>query len=175
MPEGPDRQMILDLFAMSKQGVGFGSWQPGNRSGALKIRASIESGGILVKGVSLFLNCRIDQPDELVSAGLTIETAYGPKCFARVDWRSRAAHFNQKKICGDLQFVDAGKTHVHRPDLYKEGVEPMEYLRQNLPAAVSLDPAPGTFSELLDMAGRILSVNNLTEVEEPQWQPRLLT
>ncbi len=160
------------MFAKAKRVVGIGSWQSGNRDGALEIRASLENQGILISGVSLFLTCREDRPDEMVSIGLTIETPFRPKCFARVDWR-QAPHVNQSALCGDLQFIDAGRTHVHRPDLYGENVEPIEYLKQNLPAAVSLDPVPGSFADLLDTAGTLLNVDNLTEVQTPPWEPRL--
>ena len=160
------------MFAKAKRAVGIDGWQSGNRNGALEIRAALENRGILISGVSLFLRCRKDRPDEMVSIGLTIETSYGPKCFARVDWR-QAPHVNQSALCGHLLHVDAGRTHIHRPDLYGETVEPIEYLKQNLPAAVSLDPVPGSFGDLLDTAGTLLNVDNLTEVQTPPWEPRL--
>ena len=126
-----------------------------------------------MRGIDLYLKCFEDRPDELISVGLTIETSIGPKCFARVDWRG-TSHPNTHQLCGYLQFVDAGRTHFHNPDLCPPNDDPMAHIRENLPIAVAIEPAPQNLEALLHRCASILNVTNLAEATPPQWQPRTL-
>lgn len=126
-----------------------------------------------MRGVTLFLKCYEDRPDEMVSIGLTIETSIGPKCFARIDWRG-TCHLNTHHLCGDLQFINAGRTHFHNPELCPLGDDPMAHIRENLPVAAAIEPSPQNLEALLDRCANILNVTNLNEVVPPRWQPSAL-
>lgn len=150
-----------------------GSWKPTSRPRAVEIRSALQSGNIVMRGVGLFLKCFEDRPDESVSVGLTIETSIGPKCFARIDWRG-GSHPNTHILCDDLQFIDAGRTHFHNPELCPPDDDPMAHIRENLPIAAAIEPAPRNFEALLDRCASILNVTNLAEATPPRWQSRTL-
>ena len=126
-----------------------------------------------MRGIGLYLKCFEDRPDEFVSVGLTIETSVGPKCFARIDWRG-TGHPNTHQLCGDLQFIDAGRTHFHNPDLCPPDDDPMAHIRENLPIAAAIEPAPRNLEALLDRCASILNVTNLAEATLPRWQSHTL-
>ncbi len=176
MPNDPTYEELRQVLQAEKAVVMLGPWRPTsrtqatNRLRAMEIRSPLQADNIVIRGAGLYLKCFEDRPDEQVSIGLTIETSTGPKCFARVDWRATSGHPNAHRLCGDLQHVDAGRTHFHNPDLCPLDDDPMDHIRANLPIAVAIEPAPRNFEALLDRCANILNVTNLTEVTPPRWQ-----
>lgn len=135
--------------------------------------ASLENNEGLIQNVSFNARCSARMPDELVRLMLlTIDTTGKERCFARVEWRS-SPHDNLKAVCGDLQGVSAGRSHYHDPCLHRHLSLEQFFGGDDLPIAVSLDPQPETYRELLEIAARLLHIENLREIEEPPWQPLL--
>jgi hypothetical protein len=126
----------------------------------------------VLRGLALYLQCIRDLPDEQVSIGLTVETSIGPKCFARVDWRAVSGHPNAHGLCGSLQFIDAGRTHFHNPELCTTTDNVMDHIRENLPIAAAIERPPKNFEALVQRCASILRVVNLTEAPTPTWQLR---
>jgi hypothetical protein len=96
-----------------------------------------------------------------------------PCAFARIDINGQQ-HINRHAICGDLQFEDAGGTHFHDTllhcDLDIDQLFGPDFA--NLPVARPISDMPSDFSKAMEKCGEMLHIENLTEIEEPQWQPR---
>jgi len=173
LPNDPTHEELKRVLQVKKEAVTLGPWRSTSRERAVEIRSALLAGNIVMRGIGLYLKCFEDRPDEMVSIGLTIETSIGPKCFARVDWRG-TSHPNTHRLCGDLQFVDAGRTHFHNPALCSPGDDPMDHIQENLPIAVAIESRLLNFEALLDRCASILNVTNLAEVTPPKWQSRIL-
>jgi hypothetical protein len=165
----PSSSDVFDLLRQRKK-VALGTSWVTTRNGSLEFRAALTDGQIALEGVSLFMNCLKVRPDEQVTVGLTIEGARKPYCCARVDWREITSHPNANALCGDLQFVDAGRTHFHNPELIPNDERFIEHLKANLPIAVAINTPIRSFSDLVDCCKRLLNIENLEEIPSPPWQ-----
>lgn len=91
---------------------------------------------------------------------------------ARIDINGQR-HENRLAVCGEMQFADAGCTHFHDTKLHI-GI-PIEQLfsgNWDLPIARPIGDMPKDFCKAMEKCGELLHIENLKEVEEPQWQPR---
>lgn len=172
MPKDPTHADLQTALDMDKEAIFSGNWVTQPKS-SLIIRVALKNQDVVIQGINLFVKCNQKRPDEQVSLGLTIEGASKPYCFARVDWRAAGSHPNTSALCGDYFLFDAGRTHYHNPKLIPSEADVMEHLTSNLPIAISVEPQPKNFADLMRSCAKLLHVNNLTEIPIPPWQPEL--
>ena len=169
VPNDPTHPQVREALAAQKSAITLGPWRPTNRPPAIEIRSALLAHGVVMQGLELYLKCSEERPEERVSIGLSIETSIGPRCFARVDWRG-TDHPNSSKMCGDFQFVPAGRTHFHNPTLWPLEDDPLDHIKDNLPIALAIEEPPQNFRALLQRCASILNVTNLAEATPPRWQ-----
>lgn len=51
-------------------------------------------------------------------------------------------------------------------------IEELFFSGWDLPVARPIDEMPEDFTGAMVKCGRLLNIDNLTEIEEPQWQPK---
>jgi len=140
----------------------------------LRLRASLQDEAAAIRGVSIEIGCNIEGFDLPVRVVLLAEVKNKPRAMARIDING-SRHENLKAICGDLQFLDAGLTHFHDPRLHRGlTIEQLFNGDWDLPVARQIDDMPEKFPEAMEKCGELLHIENLREIEEPQWQPKLL-
>lgn len=93
---------------------------------------------------------------------------------ARIDING-SRHENRHVICGDWHLMDAGGTHFH-DTLLHSGLEIEKLFNGiwDLPVARPIGDMPKDFSGAMEKCGELLHIENLNEIEEPQWQPKRL-
>jgi hypothetical protein len=139
----------------------------------LTLRASLSDGVATIQGVSLRAGCTLEGFDLPFHVTLLAEFGGKPRAFARIDINGQR-HENRLAVCESMQFMDAGRTHFHDTRLHSS-VEIGVLFGGNvgdLPVARPLGDMPNKFSEVMEKCGELLHIVNLTEIEEPQWQPR---
>lgn len=144
--------------------------QKGQRG--LKLRTSFRGEGASILGTALEIVC---QPDgfELRSKVVMLAEIKGkPRAVARIDING-SKHENPLAICGEWQHLDAGHTHFHDLNLHKDlSLDELFGRSLDLPVARPLHDFPRDFREAMEKCGELLHIENLSEVEEPQWQPK---
>lgn len=152
------------------------SWTPPNADVGQRrstIRASLTDGRSTIQGIGLRMECNPEGFALPVAVVLTAEYKGRPRAIARVDINGQK-HENRHAVCGSLQFTDAGVTHFHDTSLHAH-IEISELLGGSLgdlPIARPIGDMPEDFSKAMEKCGELLHISNLTEIEEPQWQPR---
>lgn len=129
---------------------------------------------VITQGITFCIVCQPEFPEEQVAIVLMVEIGLKPRPFARIDWRGQA-HENRRVECGDLQYLDAGRTHFHDPRLHRHMT--MDQLfsgNLDLPVATKIDPEPNSFQDLTAVASQLLNIHNLPQVPVPPWSPRAL-
>jgi hypothetical protein len=144
------------------------------KNNGLRLSVPLIADGVVLRGINLVANCTEDRPDEKVSILLTTEIkGRKPAAFARYDWKG-PPHVNTTAWSGDLQHVDVGPTHFHDTALHQHISRDVLFSgRHNLPIARKIDPAPGSFAELLADATKLLYIEDLIRIPTPPWQPPL--
>lgn len=147
---------------------------PNPKSGerVLTIKGSLSDGTATILGVSLRAKCSPEGFSWPSSILLTADYKGKPRVMARVDING-LRHQNRHAVCGNLQHVDAGTTHFHDTRLHR--AIPIDELFSeiwNLPVASPIGDMPEDFSQAMEKCGELLHIDNLTMIEEPQWQPR---
>lgn len=95
-----------------------------------------------------------------------------PRAMARIDING-SRHVNRHAICQEWLNCDAGRTHFHDTQLHLGmSIEELFFSGWDLPVARPIDDMPEDFTEAMAECGKLLNIDNLTEIEEPQWQPR---
>jgi hypothetical protein len=138
----------------------------------LRITASLWDGVAALQGVTLRFACSSEGFDLPTHISLLVEYRGKPRAAARIDING-GPHPNSHAVCQDLQFLDAGKTHFHDTRLHL-GI-PIDRLfsgEWDLPVARPISDMPQDFSKAMEKCGELLHIGNMTEIEEPQWQPR---
>jgi hypothetical protein len=139
----------------------------------LTLKASLWDGTAAIQGVSFSASCSPEGFDLPVHVTLLAEFKGKPRAIARVDINGQR-HGNRHAVCASLQFSDAGVTHFHDTRLH-ENIEISLLLSGSLgdlPIARPIGDMPEDFSKAMEKCGELLHIGNLTEIEEPQWQPR---
>lgn len=145
-----------------------GDWRRVNET--LRMTAALEADGAILQGVTFWANCMAQKPDEKLALMLMAETRLKPRAFARVDWRG-PEHQNNEKICGDLRFLNASRTHFHDTVLHQHiEIEEIFSEKYDLPIAVAIQPEPYSFMGLLEIAADLLHIENLTGIQTPSWE-----
>lgn len=125
-----------------------------------------------MQGVSLRIGCSPEGAELPLHLSLLAEYGRKPHAFARIDLNG-SRHPNAHAVCGSMQFVDAGKTHFHDTRLHLGmPIDKLFNSDWDLPIAQPIGDIPDNFLKLMEKCGEMLHIENLTEVEEPQWQPR---
>ncbi len=151
-----------------------GPWLPPGKHGqrGLKMKTSLRDESAALRGITLEIGCSTEGFDLPVSVVLMAEFKNKPRAMARIDLNGQR-HENRLSICGEWQFQDAGRTHFH--DTRQHLGIPIEQLfsgNWDLPVAQPIGDMPKDFSKAMEKCGELLHIENLDEVEEPQWQPR---
>jgi len=142
----------------------------GQRS--LRLKATLRDETAAIRGVSLEIGCNIEGFDLPIRVVLLAEVKNKPRAMARIDING-SRHENLYAICGDAQFSDAGQTHFHDTWLHRGlTIEQLFNGDWDLPVARQIDDMPRKFSEAMEKCGELLHIGNLSEIEEPQWQPK---
>ena len=139
------------------------------------IRASLSDGRSTIQGVGLRIECNLEGFELPFAVVLTADYKGRPHAIARVDINGQR-HENRHAVCASLQFSDAGSTHFHDTILHTR-IEISLLLGGSLgdlPIARPIGDMPEDFSKAMEKCGELLHIGNLTEIEEPQWQPRQL-
>lgn len=169
MARDPSASDLARILRLSKTAVLGSSWVA-RPQGTLELHSALMDDGIVLEGVSIFVRCHKNRPDEQVTVGLVIEGARKPYCLARIDWRASSGHPNTHVLCGAYRFLEAGRTHFHNPELIPHESDVLTHLQENLPIAVKIETSLRTFEDVLGCSSRLLNVENLEEVSTPPWQ-----
>ena len=139
----------------------------------LTLRASFWDGKATIQGLGLRALCYPEGIELRMSLVLLAEFDSKSRALARIDING-SRHENRHAVCGTMQFVDAGHTHFHDPLLHSHiNIEDLLNHRfGDLPVARPISDMPEEFSKMMEKCGRMLHIENMTEIEEPQWQPR---
>jgi len=151
------------------------SWVNAGKNGqrGLKLKAALRDDYATIGGVTLELGCHVEGfhlPSRVV---MMAEIGNKPRAMARIDING-SRHENRYAICGEWQFLDAGMTHFHDTRLHL-GIafsELFDGTYGDLPVARPIDNISENFLVALEKCGELLNIDNLGEIEEPQWQPR---
>ena len=138
-----------------------------------KLKSALLADGATIQGVTLEIGCAMEGfslPSHVV---LMAEINKKARAMARVDING-SPHPNLRAVCGEFQLVDAGTTHFHDTRLHAALTiaELFNDPRLDLPIARPINDMPKEFSKAMEKCGELLHIDNLGEVEEPQWQPR---
>lgn len=150
-----------------------GDWvrSPHKNSTKLTLFCAVVIGGVVVPGVRVQINALREYPDKDV----TIQLEFGsvirtriPIC--RCDWRPFRTHSNGNLGPQDLRHIDL-ETHWHPFDLNAESIGHDAFAPDDsLPLALPILPEPGTVEEALLIAGKLLNIENTSEIPVPPWQ-----
>ncbi len=147
--------------------------KPGERG--FKIKSALNADSATLAGVSVEIRCQSEGFELPSTVVLMAEINTKPRAIARIDING-SLHENLKAVCGDWQNKPAGRTHFHDTRLHR--LIPLEELfdgtHGDLPVARPIDDMPSEFSKAMEKCGKLLHIEDLGEVEEPQWQPRQL-
>lgn len=132
--------------------------------------AALDVDGVTVEGLELRGGAGQALPDRAVRFQLQYHPARGPCVpLCRVEWRPLAPHTNPNKGPEHLRLLKVDGTHIHGfENNYLEGEGRM--ISGNLPLAEVLNPDPKSFQELLDVAGKLLRINGMEQIEPPPWR-----
>lgn len=160
--------MVAALEA-EKRLVATTRWKPADRKDTLS--AGLEIEGVIEEGISFLGRCKPDQPDKDVTFLLMAETTAKPRAFARIDWRGTRHDNTNKRLCGELWGVSAGRTHFHdtRLHLHLDYETLFRTEKVDLPKATEIVPEPSSFRQLCEISGILLNITNLRELPEPSW------
>lgn len=139
----------------------------------LTLRGSLSDGNVTLQGVGLRIVCSQESLSLPISIVLIVQFKSKQRAIARIDMNSQR-HENRHAVCGDLQFLDAGNTHFHDTVLHRQITIDRLFSGEvgDLPIARPLSNMPEEFSKVMEKCGELLHIDNLTEIEEPQWQRR---
>jgi hypothetical protein len=150
-------------------------WVEPEKSGqrGLKLKSSLQSQSAALRGVTLEVGCHNESFELPSRVVLMVEFKGRSHAMARIDING-SRHENPKAICGEWQHVDAGLTHFHDTRLHRDIpiAEMFSDKYPNLPVARPINDMPNDFSKAMEKCGELLHIENLGEIEEPQWQPR---
>lgn len=138
----------------------------------LKLQTSLRDDTASLQGVKLEIGCSSEGFDLPVRVVLLAEINKKARAIARIDING-SMHQNRPAICGESQFMDAGRTHFHDTRMHR--TIPIAELfngSYDLPIARPIDDMPEDFTKAMEKCGELLHIENLVEIEEPQWQPR---
>ena len=146
--------------------------KPGQRG--FKLRASLGDGASALRGVGLEIGCHVESFRLPAHITLLAEFKSRARAMARIDIKG-SPHENRHAVCRSWQFVSAGRTHFHDTALHVAlTIEQLFSGDWDLPVARPIDDMPEDFSGAMERCGELLHIENLREVEEPQWQPQQL-
>lgn len=152
------------------------TWDEPRKNGGrgFVMKASLRDSVAALQGVGFEIRCSADGFDLPSHIVLKAEYKNKPHCFARIDINA-SLHVNTKSVCGDLQFIDAGRTHFHDTRLHRDlTLNELFNAEWDLPVARPLENMPNDFLKVMEICGKLLHIENLTEVEEPSWPPKRL-
>lgn len=169
---------VEDLIAVlerPKRLLSVGSWIAPNRHGQrrLTFRGPLGEKSAALQGISLQIACDAEGFSLPTSVVLLAEINRKPRAIARIDING-TRHENKLKICGDWQHVDAGYTHFHDTRLHRDIpiAEMFSDKYPDLPVARPINDMPNDFSKAMEKCEELMHIENLGEIEEPQWQSR---
>ncbi len=140
-----------------------------------KLKTALVSDSATLAGVTMEVRCRSEGFELPSTIVLMAEIRTKSRAIARIDING-PPHSNAKDVCGELRHNDAGPTHFHDTRLHR--MIPFEALFDgtygDLPIARPIDDMPSEFSKAMEKCGNLLHIEDLGEVEEPQWQPKQL-
>lgn len=169
---------VEDLIAVlerRKRLLFVSSWVAPSANGQrrLSFRGPLGEKSAALQGISLQIACDAEGFSLPTSVVLLAEINRKPRAIARIDING-TRHQNKLKICGDWQHLDAGHTHFHDTRLHRD--IPIDEMFSDkypdLPVARPISDMPEDFSKAMEKCGELLHIENLGEIEEPQWQPR---
>jgi hypothetical protein len=167
---------LVEVLLRPKKLLIINTWSGPTQNGqrGLRMKAALQDVSGVIRGLSLEIRCHVEGFDRPVSVALLAEYMQRPRAMARIDI-SGSRHENRHPICGEWQFRDAGVTHFHDTVLH-EALDIRELFGGglDLPVARPLGDMSQDFREAMEECGKLLHIDGLSEVEEPQWQPRQL-
>jgi hypothetical protein len=161
-------EVLCRCLASPKRLSGVLDWKHVNSS--VRIGTAIEVRGIISEGLSFRATAIKELPDERVAIVLLIDVDRKPRPFARIDWRGNI-HANNHRMCDRHQFLNAGRTHFHDPNLHLHlSISDIFGPHVDLPIATPITPEPTNFLELIEISGQLLHIENLSNMPVPPWQ-----
>jgi hypothetical protein len=150
-------------------------WVEPEKSGqrGLKLKAPLQSESAALRGVTLEVGCHNESFELPSRVVLMVEFKGRSRAMARIDING-SKHENPKAICGEWHQKDAGRTHFHDTRLHNsiQIADLLSGTYGDLPVARPINDMPNEFSKAMEKCGELLHIENLGEIEEPQWQPR---
>jgi len=145
-----------------------------NGQRGLKLKASLRDETAALRGVAIEIGCSAEGFDLPIHVVLLADFRNKPRAMARIDING-PTHVNRYAICAEWLHQDAGATHFHDTRLHRKlTVEELFSGNWDLPVARPLGDIPKDFCDAMEKCGELLHIENLSEIEEPQWQPRRL-
>lgn len=161
---------LRDMLLAPKRLIKPHGWK--TKRAMLVMASAIEIDGIGAQGIEFLASCNSEREEEQVSFILLASIGLKLMPFARVDWRGQP-HSNKEGATEEHRFKDAGRTHFHDTELHMHfNFSKLFNGKNNLPVAREITPEPSNFAELLEKAGELLHIENLSEIETPPWAPR---
>lgn len=168
---------VKDLVAVlerPKRMINLGPWLPPQKGGqrGVKLKSSLQVASAALPGITIEIGCNIEGFELPSRVVLMAEIDRGARPMARIDING-SRHENPHAICGEWQHIDAGKTHFHDTRLHVTlTIEELFNGIWDLPVARPIPDMPTDFAKAMEKCGELLHIENLGEIEEPQWQPR---
>jgi hypothetical protein len=161
---------LVDALNAQKSILGNPGWQQMQHKSELV--ASLE--GTEFNELTLRIRIKPTDFENAIAAMLEITSDGKARNIARFDWRGNE-HGNHLKVCGELQYQDAGPTHFHDPrGLPNVSLDQFFKDFSRLPVAVVVSPEPDNFTNFLEKAGELLHIKGMEGLPKPSWQQSLL-
>src|ERR1700678_1507054 len=160
--------MILDypsILAARKRVLIVSGWRE-DENGRQRMSLPLEIDGVAVAGLSLRLGAIRWMPDKKVTAQIDCKQGARTEPLTRCEWRPIRPHRNNGLGPEQFKFKEIAGTHVHRFEdnwVAAQG----EFLGENLPVAVPIDPDPKNFGQLLALLAGEFRIENASEIPIP--------
>ena len=143
-----------------------------NGQRGLRLRTSLRDSDAAIQGVSLEIVCSAESFERPFRVVILAEFRRKARAMARIDING-SRHVKRYAVCRDSQFIDAGNTHFHDTRLHANiTIEELFNTDWDLPVARPIEDMPQDYAKAIERCGQLLNIENLSEIEEPKWQPK---
>lgn len=165
----------ITLVESWKEFPGPFNWgEPNPLDNEWSILIPLDVGEVTVGGFGLRIKCNEErwERDVLLQLEVGRPGQRNRIPLTRIEWRPLQDIHKDPKVRGVKRKIIRG-SHLHpfrRNYLEDQG----RMIEGNLPFAEALDPDPGSFPELLDLAGKLFRINGLSSMSPPPWQGKFV-
>jgi hypothetical protein len=166
---------LVAVLERPKRLITLGPWLSPMKGGprSLKFKASLRDDVATIQGVSLEIRCDPQSFELPIHVVMLASVGGRVHAMARIDLNGDM-HVCRYPICGEWMHEEVGGNHFHDTRLHL-GIPINDLFSKkygDLPVARPINDMPKEFSKAMEKCGELLHIENLGEVEEPQWQPR---